>query len=165
MNKPILIGGYKAIGKSTLASKYDNVIDIESSNFEYLIDESLSKLSVEERKGIKTRKKNPDFPMNYYNELLKNLHSDNIVLFACKKEVVDLLESNNIEYYIVYPKEEMLDEIISRCESRGNNETFISRVREVYYNDYPRRLDNVFWLDNNQYLEDILKDKGIIEDK
>ncbi len=163
MNKAILIGGYKAIGKSTLAKKYKNVIDVESSNYEYIIDDELKKLPIEERKGRKDRKKNPDYPLNYYNELVSNLHDDNIVLFACKKEVVKLLDDNNIDYYIVYPKEEMLDEIISRCQNRGNNENFVSRVREVYYNDYPDRLDRVLWLDNNQYIEDILIEKGIIE--
>lgn len=49
----ILIGGFKAIGKSTLATKYDDVIDLESSNFEYIIDEKIKNISVERRKGLK----------------------------------------------------------------------------------------------------------------
>lgn len=162
MNKAILIGGYKAIGKTTLARKYDNVIDVESSSFEYIIDDSMKDIPVEQRKGRTDRVKNPDYPSNYYKELISNLHDDNIVLFACKEEVVKLLDDNNIDYYIVYPKEDMLDEIIERCEKRGNNSNFISRIKEVYYNDYPKRLDRVIWLDHNQYIEDVLKEKGIL---
>lgn len=58
-NSGILIGGFKAIGKSTLSKKYSNVIDLESSNFEYIIDENIKNIPVEQRKGLKNRIKNP----------------------------------------------------------------------------------------------------------
>ncbi len=160
-NSGILIGGFKAIGKSTLAKKYNNVIDLESSNFEYIIDEEIKKIPVEQRKGLKNRIKNPEYPLNYYNELISNLKRNNIVLFACKTEVVNLLNINNINYYIVYPEEKMLEEIIERCKTRGNNEQFISRVKEVYYADFPKNLDKVIWLRKGQYLEQVLTEKGI----
>ena len=164
-NLGILIGGFKAIGKSTLAKKYSNVIDVESSNFEYLIDEELKKISVEQRKGLKSRTKNPDYPLNYYNELISNLKKNHIVLFANKTEVVELLNKNNIDYYIVWPEENMLDEIIDRSKKRGNNERFISRIKQVYYEDFPKNNDKVIWLKKGQYLEDVLIEKGIIEIK
>lgn len=168
-NKGLIIGGYKAIGKSTLAREYDNVYDLESSNYEYIIDEELKKLSVEERKGIKSRKKNPDYPLNYYNKIIEESNNGNIVLFACKKEIVDLLNENKDEYYIVYPKEDMLDEIIDRSKKRGNNEQFVSRIKQVYYDDYPHNSKNVIWLEKNEYLKDVLiknkllSPKGIVE--
>ncbi len=162
-NFGILIGGFKAIGKSTLSKKYSNVIDLESSNFEYIIDENIKNIPVEQRKGLKNRLKNPEYPLNYYNELISNLKSNNVVLFACKAEIVDLLNKNNINYYIVYPEENMLEEIIERCKIRGNNEEFISRVKEVYYADFPKDLEKVIWLQKGQYLEDLLIQKGIID--
>ena len=116
--KGYLIGGFKAIGKSTLQEKYNNIIDLESSYFEYIIDEELQKIPVEQRKGLKNRKKNPKYPLNYYNELLKLKGEGKIVLFACKREIITLLKNNNIDYYTVYPKEEMLDEIIERCKKK-----------------------------------------------
>lgn len=67
----MIIGGYKAIGKTTLASKYKQVINLESSNYEYIIDDELKKLSVEQRKGLKSRKKNPEYHLNYYNQIIK----------------------------------------------------------------------------------------------
>ncbi len=66
MNKEfgILIGGFKAIGKSTLAKKYSNVIDLESSDFEYIIDEEINKIPLEKRKGLKNRRKNLEYSLN-----------------------------------------------------------------------------------------------------
>ena len=162
-NLGILIGGFKAIGKSTLAKKYSNVIDLESSNFEYLMDEEMKRIPVEQRKGIKNRKRNPEWPLNYYSELISNLKKNHIVLFANKTEVVELLNENNIDYYIVWPEENMLDEIIERSRKRGNNEEFISKITSVYYRDYPKENDNVIWLKKGQYLEDILIEKGILD--
>lgn len=162
-NLGILIGGFKVIGKSTLAKKYSNVIDLESSNFEYLMDEEMKRIPVEQRKGIKNRKRNPEWPLNYYSELISNLKKNHIVLFANKTEVVELLNENNIDYYIVWPEENMLDEIIERSRKRGNNEEFISKITSVYYRDYPKENDNVIWLKKGQYLEDILIEKVILD--
>lgn len=162
-NSGILIGGFKAIGKTTLARKYSNVVDVESSNFEYLIDGNMRNIPVEQRKGLKSRIKNPEFPLNYYNELIANLKRNKVVLFACKRDVVDLLEQNGVSYYIVYPEEDMLDEIIARCQKRGNNENFVSRVREVYYADFPTDGERVIWLKKGQYVEDILLQEGILD--
>lgn len=155
-NKGIIIGGYKAVGKSTLAKKYENVIDLETSDYEYIIDSELKKIPIEERKGLKSRKPNPDYPLNYYNAILEHQKDNKIVLFGCKKEVVELLDKNNIDYYIVYPEENMLDEIVDRCRLRKNNEHFLSRIKEVYYSDYPKENKNVLWLKKGEYLEDLL---------
>lgn len=69
----ILIAGFGAIGKTALSKKYSNIIDLESSSFKYIIDDELKKISVEERKGLKTRKLNLEFPNNYYVEIVNNL--------------------------------------------------------------------------------------------
>lgn len=94
---------------------------------------------------------------------MSNLQTDNVVLFACKTEVVNLLNKNNIDYYVVYPEENMLEEIIERCKIRGNNEEFISRIKEVYYADFPKDFEKVIWLQKGQYLEDVLIQKGILD--
>lgn len=163
MNSGMLIGGFKAIGKSTLARKYSNVVDVESSNFEYVIDENMRNIPVEQRKGLKSRIKNPEFPLNYCEELIDNFKRNKIALFACKREVVDLLRQMGVSYCIGYPEEDMLDEIIARCQKRGNNERFISRIRDVYYADFPTDSERVIWLKKGEYLEDILLKEGILD--
>ena len=71
----ILIAGFGAIGKTTVSKKYNNVMDLESSSFKYIIDDELKKLNPEEGKGLKSRKLNKEFPNNYYNEIMKNLET------------------------------------------------------------------------------------------
>ena len=48
-----------------MSKKYNNIIDLESSSFKYIIDEELIKINPEERKGLKSRKLNKEFPNNY----------------------------------------------------------------------------------------------------
>lgn len=152
----LLIAGFGAIGKTTLAKKYKNILDLESSYYKYIIDEELKKLDVEQRKGLKLRKLNPDFPENYYNAILDNLKKYDIVLISMHNEIIEKLENNNIDYIVVYPKEKMIDEIIERCKKRGNKEDFLSGVKDAYYKFYPNKSANVLWLNDGQYLEDVL---------
>ena len=87
----ILIAGFGAIGKTTVSKKYDNVIDLESSSFKYIIDDELKKLNPEERKGLKSRKLNKEFPDNYYNEIMKDLEIYDIVFISMHNEIINLL--------------------------------------------------------------------------
>ena len=158
-----MLAGFKAIGKSTLARKYKNVVDLDSSNFKYVIDSSLEKLSEEERKGIKTRNKNPEYPMNYYNEIINQYNNGNLVLFASKKEIIEMLEKDGVEFFIAYPEESMLNEIIERSKNRGNNEEFIANIKNAYYRDYPKENQKVIWLRNGNYLEDVILDNRLFD--
>ena len=162
MSKGYLIGGFKAIGKTTLAKKYEDVIDLESSDYKYLIDESLKKLTKEERKGRNDRVKNPEYPINYIKEMIKLKNKGKIVLFACKKEIISILDEMNEDYYIVYPKEDMLEEIKERSKNRGNNENFINNIRKAYERDYPKEDKKIIWLGKRQYLEEVLKENNIL---
>lgn len=152
----ILIAGFGAIGKTTLSKKYNNIIDLESSSFKYIIDEKLSKINTEERKGLKSRKLNIEFPNNYYNEIIKDLEIYDIVLISMHNEIIDLLEQNNISYYVVYPEENMIDEVLERCKNRGNNNDFLNGVRDAYYRLYPKKSTKIIWMKKGEYLEDIL---------
>lgn len=48
------------------------------------------------------------------------------------KEIIDLLEKNNISYYVIYPEENMIEEIIERCKKRGNKYDFLIGVKDAY---------------------------------
>lgn len=160
--KGILLAGFGAIGKTTLAKKYDNIVDLESSNFKYIIDDNLKKIDVEKRKGLNSRKLNPLFPNNYYNAIIDSMKKYDYVLISMHNEIIDLLEKNNISYYVVYPDEEMLDEIIDRCKKRGNNDSFLSGIKEAYYRLYPHKSKNIIWIKKGQYLEEVLLQNNLL---
>lgn len=44
-------------------------------------------------------------------------------------EIIEKLENDNIEYIVVYPKEEMLDEIIERCKKEETKRRFFIRSK------------------------------------
>lgn len=161
----LIIAGFGAIGKTTLAQKYKNVVDLESSSFKYIIDDELKKLSIEERKGLKSRKLNPEYPENYYQAIIGNLETADIVLISVHADILKKLQDNNIEYIKVYPKEEMLDELVERCIKRGNSEEYISKMGDAFFKYYPSENEKVLWLNNGEYLEDILIQNGILKEK
>lgn len=163
MNNGIIIAGFKAIGKSTLAKKYENVVDLDSAVYKYIVDSEMENISEEQRKGLKTRKKNPEYPLNYYNAILDNCKNGKMVLIASKKEIIDLLEKNCNKYYSVWPEREMLDEIIERCKKRGNIDEFVLNVKNAYDRDYPQNYKNVIWMKNGEYLEDVLQKNDLLK--
>ena len=61
-------------------------------------------------------------------------------------EIIDLLEENNINYYVVYPEENMIEEILERCKNRGNKDDFLNGVKDAYYRLYPRKCKNIIWM-------------------
>lgn len=163
MKKAKLIVGFGAIGKTTLSKKYKNILDLESSAYKYMIDDNLKYLGVEERKGLKTRKINPKFPDNYYSAIIANLHRYDIILISMNNEIIKKLEENNIIYIVVYPKEDMIDEIIQRCIKRGNSNDFILGIKEAYYRLLPHNTENVLWLNKGEYLENVLIKNNILD--
>ena len=154
----ILIAGFGAIGKTTVSKKYDNVIDLESSSFKYIIDDELKKLNPEERKGLKSRKLNKEFPDNYYNEIMKDLEIYDIVFISMHNEIINLLEENNIKfdkyYWNVEDKLEicknekvdiMIDDDWKIIKKLADNE-----VKTLYFRD-----TNLMKLEENEYIKEV----------
>ena len=154
--KRIVIAGFGCIGKTEFAKKDNRFVDLESSKYKYIQSDELLSIPEEKRKGRKDRILNKDFPQNYFNAIMESLQNKN-VLISVNYEIIELLEEKNIEYVIVYPEVEMLDEIIERCENRGNIKEFIDGVRDAYYRLLPKDSDKVYWLKSGEYLSDIIE--------
>lgn len=153
----IIIAGFATCGKSVLGGKYKNVIDLESSSYKHkTIDTSLT---VEQRKGTK-REINDEWPQNYYNAINEACKKYDVVLVQLKPEHFNYFDKNHIKYSIVYPNINNWSEVEKRCIERGNNETFIIRLKEVfnsYYEDsLKRKYEKLYILNNTETLEDCL---------
>lgn len=153
----IIIAGFATVGKSVLGKKYKNVIDLESSLYKHKVVDS--NLTVEQRKGTK-RDISEEWPHNYYNAIIEASKKYDIVLVQLKPEHFDFFDANDIKYSIAYPNINNWKEVEKRCIERGNNEKFISRLKEVfnpYYDDsLKRNYENLYILNDSETLEDCL---------
>lgn len=164
MKKGIIIAAFATCGKTYLGKKYKNVIDLESSSYKYDNTEIIN-IPPEERKGT-IRRKNPNWPNNYYNAIKEAQKKYDIVLVQLKPEHFDYFDKHNIKYSIAYPNINNWEEVERRCIARGNNENFIRRLKQVfipYYEDsINRNYDKLYILNDKETLEDVLKKENII---
>jgi len=150
----IFIVAFTATGKSSLAKKYKNVIDMESTLYKYTDGFN------DESKKSTNREINKEWPNNYFKALERVKDKYDYILVA--DEIVnDFLVENNYEYWVVYPDISLKEEYLNRCKSRGNNDEFIYWYRELWdewINMSKRDLYAIkhIELKSNQYLEDVL---------
>lgn len=97
-----IICGFAGIGKSTLAKKYANVVDLESTPFG----------------------KDWDRYAKVARHMAQNGYT---VLLSCHKEIREKLHSG---YYVAKPRQSDRIEYISRYKARGNNEAFITMMNQ-----------------------------------
>ena len=162
MSKGIVIAGFSGIGKTTLASKYKNVIDLDAAEFAY-DDHDLLHIPFEERKGRK-RKDNPLWPQNYIDAILKAQYEYDIILVWDREDIIKEYISNHINFILCYPAKENLDHYILRYKKRGNSKEYI-KWKLKQYDDKMILFQSLdvekIILTNDQTIEDYLKEKGI----
>jgi len=152
-----LVLAYAGTGKSYLANKYENVIDLDSGDFKW----------IGKRKDIPyyDRPLNPEFPTNYLNvifDLLRN--TDKIVLVSSHR--LDIMEAISIaKPLLVYPQRDLLGEYIKRWQDRGNSEEFI-KTRIAEFNTILDRADSFknlekIYLKSGEFLDTALIQYGL----
>jgi len=158
-----IILGFGAIGKTYLSSKYNNVIDIESTFYKW-DNTGLEHLSEEEKKGV-LRPQNPDWPQNYINTILKAKKTHDIILCGMQPFLREYLHDNKIEYLLAFPTLESKDSYEVRAKSRGNNNTFVQGMMKNF-DKWSKEVESygckILWLKPNQFLEDVLIEHGLI---
>ena len=110
----MIITGYQGIGKSTLASKNDKIIDLESSSFwKYEEDVYLNKT------GSRTR--HDDWYV-YYCQVAQHLSAQGYTVFvSCHQEVRDWLSKHNEEKFCaIFPSPKLKEDWLKRLEDRFN---------------------------------------------
>lgn len=160
MKKSIVIAGFGGIGKTVLASKYKNVIDMESSPFKYDYT-CVPREMYEKLKGDKSRKPNPDFPQNYIDAIKEaQKYYDYVLVWMDVRNMLDLYEKNGIDYVLIYPDEESVNACyLDRYIGRGNTLAFYESAIKWYYECLDAIKNNShkkIVLTNSQTLEDYL---------
>jgi len=152
--KKIIIAAFAGTGKTYLANKYSNVIDIEPANYKWNSDNIIT----EKDKG-KYQKIREEWPQNYVNEIIKEHNNYDIVLIGLNRDARNLLYKMGYEYSICFPSSDRKNEYIQRYKDRGNSEEFLNK--QAYYFDnelpllYKEPLEKMI-LEGNEFLEEYL---------
>jgi len=165
MTKSLIISGFAGVGKSALAQKYPNIIDLESSDFKWIYKNNIIKeMNKEKRKGITERTQNPLWPLNYIKEIMTKATKYDIVLISQSENVRDCLKENGCEYFVCFPTKQCKREFIDRYIARGNNEAFISKISTNFDNwiDDLEAEERKIKIQSGEYLEDVLIRYGMI---
>lgn len=168
MNKKgIVIAGFAGVGKTTLAKKYSNVIDIESSPYKWDY-RNIDTSNLEVLKGLKTRTLNKDFPQNYIDKINEaRLQYDVVLVWIHPEDILPYYDKYNIDYCLCFPSKEALIEYRDRFINRGNNLEYINKVLGDYDLRYEQFIHNPhpkIILSLGETLEDALLKMKLLDD-
>ncbi len=162
----MIIAGFPCIGKTTMAKNFDNVMDLSSTKFHYIIDdESIN----EQTKGNESNLVvNPLWPQNYIDKLLKIRDSYYIVFILARDYILEELNRLKIDYIIAVPEDGLMEEYILRARARGNNADFI-RGFELRYDKWRNMMISQpvkkIYLKKGEFIETTLKRLNYWEEK
>lgn len=163
----VIVAGFTALGKTTLAQKYENIVDLESSLYQWEQDKEYSLNEIEKNKGKEGRIPNKEFPLNYIEAIFEATKHYNIVLTSMHWLVIDYFIANNVEFYLAYPTLDSGDVIKQRCVDRGNAEWWAQKIKEkvVLWHSKLKEynLKNIIWVSKDETLENALKRVGILK--
>jgi len=164
--EPVIISAWICAGKTYLTKKYENIIELPSGDYKYILtDEQKAVINKESLKSTQ-RELNPAWPKNYYDAILEEAKSGkhNIILIApCMpfKEMRDY----GIKFILAYPDPACKEEYIKRARNRGANEEFVKRVKNKIQTDFEEFLnqpEEKIIIQPGEYLEGALIRTGIL---
>lgn len=155
----IIISGFGGVGKTELAKRYKNVIDLESSPYKYIY-EGIEKIDYEKVKGKKNRKLNKDYPLNYVQAIKEAVKNYDIVCVRYNgDEEVDFYDTYGLNYIVCYPTKKAYKNYVKRFISRGNSAEWINKNKKYFEIAYVRCKNfkgKKILLHDNETLEDAL---------
>lgn len=119
--KTIIISAFPGTGKSYLFDRFKNsnisALDSDSSKFSWISE------------GVR----NPEFPSNYIQYIKGNLGKVDYIFVSSHREVRNALKNNNLQFWLVFPHEALIQEYITRYTKRGNDYKFISFISKNWF--------------------------------
>lgn len=126
--KGTIVSGFAGIGKTTAALKYDNVIDLESSQFFFQLPENLTNEDYEKLKGDTSRQPNPNGLSDYIDAIIEAQKQYDYVCIAMFPQLIQELNNRNIDVQIVVPDLNDKHHYEKRYKDRGNQSNWINNM-------------------------------------
>ena len=144
--KGLIICGFPGTGKTTAAQRSKDVVDLESSGFQWDFSQD-------------PPARREDWPRNYIQAIKEATEHFSYVLASTHEDVRLELKAADLPYVIVLPNLDLKNEYLIRYVIRGDNAEFIKRV----YDNWEPWLFGlglegapVIKLDSGQTISDIL---------
>ena len=135
--KTLIIRGYPGVGKTYVGKKYNNIVDLESSDYKWIYDDRVKNMEKELRKSTTYKKLNPKWPSNYIEQIKSLIGQVDVILLAPDEDIRVALDKNNIGYSICIPDKTCKMEYYNRFVRRGNTKEFI----DVRINNFDTRIE------------------------
>lgn len=126
---------FPGMGKTTLAKKYTDVVDLEMSDIKY-DNSSVRHLTKEERKSTKRPLKDKRYKTIYVNKAYTLNRQGKTVLVALNflmRMLLTMSIRGGVPFHIYIPHPSLKEEYRQRYISRGNNDRFIFEVMFIWY--------------------------------
>lgn len=168
MSKGIVIAGMAGVGKTVLAQKYKNIMDLDHLLYKYTYSkEILENKAFEQLKGfLQGRTLNPKWPENYISPIFEALEQYDIVLVPASREIIEYFEKINFEYFLCYPTEKSKTIYLERYKNRNTNQDWIEKMNQNFEKDvkyFESKKARKIVLSGNETLESKLKELGMIQ--
>ncbi len=156
----VIVSAFSCLGKTYLGKKYDVCLDLEASSYKWIYNDKELEKDIEKRKGVKDRTINPKYPANYIKAIKENINKFKVILITPELAIRELLSNNNIKYYYAFPKNSSF--VVDRAFKRGNNDKFSYGLNGSFKTWAPQDNEEILIVNENEYLEDVLKSNNII---
>jgi hypothetical protein len=159
--KGTIIAGFAGIGKTTASLKYDNVIDLESSNYFFDLPENLTIDDYEKLKGDASRVPNPNGLSKYVDAIINAQKKYDYVFIALFPALIQELNQRNIDVQIVLPDISDKVHYKRRYKDRGNQQSWIDNM-VTSWDDYLNP-DSPKFITNSLNLKNSMKEPIILQ--
>lgn len=165
--KPVIVSAWICSGKTSLVKKYENVIELPSGDYKYLLTDEQKAIKNKESLKSTKREINPEWPSNYYDAILNEAKfgkKDIILIAPCMP--FEEMRNYGIEFLLAYPDPVCKEEYKERARNRGANEEFLKRIETTIQTDFDEFLkqpNEKIVLKPNEYLEDVFIRVGILK--
>lgn len=103
-------------------------LDSDSSKFHWITHA----IADEEGNPIVTKDENPDFPENYVEHIKNNIGKYDFIFVSTHESVLDALDAAGLDYVLVYPEKQLMEEWIGRYWVRSLKDKNGFDVNKLY---------------------------------